>query len=232
MFEGPGIRALLADGIRSTDFRIVRPDGEVRWISAQAVVEEGEDAEPIAVNGILQDVTERKNAEERRVGRLEQAANADRLTGLLNIRGFDLVAERIVAQAERAKHSIGLIFCDVDGLKTINDEFGHLEGDRVLQDVAGVLESTLRSADAIARVGGDEFAVLATGDEIENVAYLRDRLQSGFEHFNRTSERPYQLRVSCGAASCEPGVHCRLEELRAVADAQMYAEKRRRGGTR
>ena len=229
LFEGPGTRTLLADGIRATDFRIVRPDGAVRWISLQAVVETGEDAEPIAVNGILQDVTVRKNLEEIRERRLEQDANTDRLTGLLNLRGFGLVAELALAQAERTGHGVGLLFCDIDGLKNINDELGHLEGDRALRDTAGVLDSTLRSADAIARVGGDEFVVLAIGDEIENVAHLRTRLQSGFELFNERSDRPYRLRVSCGSASSEPGAPSGLEELRARADAEMYAEKLRHG---
>ena len=233
LFEGPSVRALLSDGIRSTDFRIVRPDGTVRWVSTEGRVELGEDAEPIAINGILQDVTERKNSEELRIERFVEDANADSLTGLLNLRGFGLVAEQSIAIAERAGQSIGLLFCDFDGLKTINDTLGHLEGDRALKDTASVLESTLRSADAIARIGGDEFVVLAVGSGDEDMAYLNERLQSGFKLFNSTNDRPYQLSVSVGAASSEPGVACRLDDLRMAADSNMYAEKRRRlGGVR
>ena len=230
LFGYSRIRELLADGIRATDFRIVRPDGAVRWISAQGEVERGADGEPIAVSGILQDVTGRKDREESRARRVEQTANIDELTGLLNLRGFDIVADQAIAQAKRAKQGVGLLFCDIDGLKTINDELGHLEGDRALKDTATVLTSTLRSADAVARVGGDEFAVLAIGDDTEDVAYLRDRLQTGFELFNSTNERPYDLRVSTGGALCQAGEACRLDELRRLADSQMYGEKRRRQG--
>ena len=230
LFEGPRVRTLLAEGIRSTDFRIVLPDGTVRWVSTQGVLELGDDAEPIAINGILQDVTERRSAEEERMEHSEHDANSDRLTGLLNLRGFDLVAEQAIAQAERAGQSVGLLFCDLDGLKTINDSLGHPEGDRALRDVATVMESTLRSADAIARIGGDEFVVLAIGNGTEDVAYLKERLQSGFDLFSRANERPYRLSVSIGTASREPGSLCRLEELRATADSNMYAEKLKRRG--
>jgi diguanylate cyclase (GGDEF)-like protein/PAS domain S-box-containing protein len=211
------------------DFRIVRPNGDTRWICAHGQSEEGEAGGPALVAGILHDVTESKQDEQLRVEGLEQVANVDRLTGLHNLRGFDLVAEQAIAQAERAKQGIGLIFCDMDGLKSINDAFGHAQGDRALQDATSILKFTLRNADAIARIGGDEFVVLAVGGDSQSVLSLNERLQEGFEFFNSTNERPYQLSMSAGTAWCEPGGPCSLEALKVTADAEMYVEKTRRG---
>jgi len=171
---------------------------------------------------------ERKHAEKERFEDLEEVANVDRLTGLHNRRGFDLVGEQAIAQAQRANQGIGLIFCDMDDLKTINDEFGHSQGDRALVDAASILRLTLRSADAMARIGGDEFVVLAIGDGSESLVHLNERLQQGFEFFNETNKRPYRLSMSSGTAWCQPGTPCRLEELRSAADSNMYAEKVRR----
>jgi len=232
VFEGWELAVSGADGSRRSDFRIVRPDGEVRWVCAHGALEVGEDGEPVAISGVLHDVTESRHAEEARVTDLERAANSDLLTGLNNLRGFDLVAQQTITQAMRANQSVGMIFCDVDDLKSINDELGHAEGDRALVDATSILRFTLRSADVIARVGGDEFVVLTIGGDSAAVLQLSERLKAGFEFFNATNDRPYRLSMSSGTAWCAPGMPCRLEELKATADAGMYAEKLKRSRER
>jgi diguanylate cyclase (GGDEF)-like protein/PAS domain S-box-containing protein len=211
-----------------TEYRGLRADGSTFDIEVNAEPVRDAEGQPTSIVFVVRDTTERKHAEKGRFEDLEEVANADRLTGLHNRRGFDLVAEQAIAQAQRTNLGIGLIFCDMDGVKTINDEFGHAQGDRALQDAASILQFTLRSADAIARVGGDEFIVLAVGAESEAVLHLNERLQKEFELFNATNERPYRLSMSSGTAWCEPGTPCRLEELRAAADSNMYADKVRR----
>ena len=222
------LQELWADGARDVDFRVMRADGELRWVSARGALELGDDGRPVAVTGVIQDVTDRKLAENERVGRLEEAANIDRLTGLNNRRGFDLDVMHAMAQAERAGQSVGIIYCDVDGLKAINDQFGHAQGDRALQDAASILKFTLRSADAVARVGGDEFLVLTIGGGADSIVRLNERLQEGLDFFNATNDRPYQLSMSSGTAWCSEEAACRLDDLQSEADAAMYAEKLRR----
>ena len=229
-FDGWELAVSGAEGSRRSDFRIVRPDGEVRWVCAHGSLEVSEDGEPIAIAGILHDVTESRHAEEERTIDLERVANCDSLTGLYNLRGFDLVAGQTIAQARRSKQSIGLIFCDVDDLKSINDELGHAEGDRALVDATSILQSTLRNADVIARMGGDEFVVLTVDGGHDALRQLDQRLQEGFELFNASQDRPYRLSMSSGTAWCAPGDFCGLKELKATADREMYASKLHRAG--
>ena len=215
-----------------TEYRGLRPDGSTFDIEVNAEPMRDAEGQPTNLVFVVRDITERKHAEKGRFEDLEEVANVDRLTGLHNRRGFDLVGEQAIAQAQRANQGIGLIFCDMDDLKTINDEFGHSQGDRALVDAASILRLTLRSADAMARIGGDEFVVLAIGDGSESLVHLNERLQQGFEFFNKTDKRPYRLSMSSGTAWCQPGTPCRLEELRSAADSNMYAEKVRRSRSR
>jgi diguanylate cyclase (GGDEF)-like protein/PAS domain S-box-containing protein len=212
----------------SLDFRILRPDSEERWVCMHGELQVDEAGVPVAVAGIVQDITGRKQAEEIRVVNLEEAANVDRLTGLKNRRGFDLAADQAVAQALRAGQGIGLMYFDVDGMKAINDEFGHAQGDRALQDLASIMRFTLRSADAVARIGGDEFVVLTVGGEQEALDRLAQRLDEGLDFFNATNDRPYRLSASCGKTWCPAVEPCDLKEQMALADTRMYEEKQRR----
>ena len=229
-FDGWELAVSGAEGSRRSDFRIVRPDGEVRWVCAHGSLEVSDDGEPVAIAGILHDVTESRHAEEQRTSELEQVANCDSLTGLYNLRGFELVAGQTIAQARRSKQSIGLIFCDVDDLKSINDELGHAQGDGALVDATSILRSTLRDADVIARMGGDEFVVLTVDGGHDALHQLNQRLQEGFELFNATEDRPYRLSMSSGTAWCAPDEFCGLEALKATADREMYASKLHRAG--
>ena len=232
-FEHVTLESLVAEKAQFIDFRIVRPDGEARWIGAQGALEIDENNGPVVMTGVILDITDRKLAEDERIGRFEQVANIDTLTGLNNRRGFDVLAAQAIALAERADQGVGLIFCDMDGLKEINDEYGHAQGDQALRDVAAILKSTLRTADAIARIGGDEFIILAVDGRREAIAHLDERVQESITAFNATQARPYTISLSSGTAWCDSGVDCQLEAIKAVADTAMYAEKlKRRGGAR
>jgi two-component system, cell cycle response regulator len=155
----------------------------------------------------------------------------DDLTGLYNRRGFYSIASQYLKLAERARREMLLFFADLDGLKQINDSFGHQEGDRALQTIAEVLRETFRSSDIISRVGGDEFMVLAIEASNEGIASIASRLVENIQKHN--NQRPdYQLSLSFGLALYDYEDQMDLEELISHADRALYqqkSEKRRAG---
>jgi diguanylate cyclase (GGDEF)-like protein len=166
---------------------------------------------------------ERVRAEER----LRQLSLTDDLTGLYNRRGFLALAEQQTRVARREKKSILVISADLDGLKAINDSFGHKEGDAAIAETARILRESFRNADLVARVGGDEFAILLTGGEAEfDKEKLGARLQATVEKHNVDTDRPYKLSVSAGYAYLESSGTDALEEWLHRADTMMYEQKR------
>ncbi|GAA2772576.1 sensor domain-containing diguanylate cyclase [Mycolicibacterium pallens] len=151
----------------------------------------------------------------------------DELTGLNNRRGFYLRTEAALQAAHRQGSTCVLVFLDVDGLKTVNDEQGHDIGDGLLADVAAVLQSTLRQSDVLARVGGDEFCAFIIDPDC-NTVRLRERICEGFDRFNDAHDRPYTLSASIGMVQVP--VHTAetetVDELLARADELMYEEKK------
>jgi diguanylate cyclase (GGDEF)-like protein len=158
---------------------------------------------------------------------LQQQSLVDELTGLLNRRGFLSLAQGQIKIAERERWGLMLLFADLDRLKRINDQLGHLEGDRALKAIAQVLTSTFRASDLVARLGGDEFVVLAFQAPAESVLGITSRLQENLESFIAQGKR-LPLSLSCGVALCEPGNQVDLEELIALADEDLYQQKRRK----
>jgi len=158
---------------------------------------------------------------------LSNLAIKDELTGLYNRRGFLALAERQLKLARRSGRSLLLFFIDVDGLKGINDVYGHNEGDAALKCTAEALETTFRDSDVIARFGGDEFAVLAIEATGQSEAAIRERLT---EYLNSTKPQDfdYKFSVSLGAARFDPWNPTSIRELIAEADGAMYERKRRR----
>ncbi len=152
----------------------------------------------------------------------------DELTGLYNRRGFFDVATQQLALAERSGAPAVLFFADLDGMKPINDQLGHEEGDRALVDTANLWRRVFRGTDVVARLGGDEFVLFAVGIDQAAALELRERVSREIEAFNALGSRPYRLSVSLGAAFFDPAQPRSLEALVAAADASMYEHKKRR----
>jgi len=151
----------------------------------------------------------------------------DELTGLRNRRGFFLFAEQARRLAMRAGKQAAIVYADVDGLKAVNDRFGHVAGDALLRNFAGVLTSTFRESDVVARVGGDEFCVF--GAELDlNPDVLLTRLEYNIARFNAEQPGPFPLAASAGVWRCPFKSEEPLEELIARADEAMYARKHAR----
>jgi diguanylate cyclase (GGDEF)-like protein len=162
---------------------------------------------------------------------LREASVTDSLTGLLNRRGFSLLAEKEIKAATRAKRELLLFFVDLNGMKTINDVLGHAVGDEALAETAKLLRSVFREADVIARLGGDEFVVLATDAVSSAAPAIASRIESAVNQRN-ASASAFELSLSVGVALFEPAAPCTLDQLLSQADARMYAEKQLRGRAR
>ena len=161
---------------------------------------------------------------------LRTLALFDDLTGLYNHRGFRLLAEQHLKLITRSGGRILIVCIDLDGLKYINDNFGHQEGNRALAEAAEILKSCFRHSDVIGRLGGDEFAVLVTNVEDSSLEIIRTRLLRKLKVLNSAAERRYELCLSVGIliADSSDASLGNLVELLARADALMYEEKRKK----
>ncbi|HWX29815.1 MAG TPA: GGDEF domain-containing protein [Steroidobacteraceae bacterium] len=157
---------------------------------------------------------------------LLQMALRDDLTGLHNRRGFIALATRQLRWARDTGQHMAMFFADLDGLKSINDHFGHAEGDRAISLAAACIKETFRKFDVTARLSGDEFVALISEVPGRSVEAISQRLQRNLAD-RPGAERPYTLSLSVGVAHFDPDKPVTLQELMRRADAALYRHKRR-----
>jgi two-component system, cell cycle response regulator len=164
---------------------------------------------------------------EKQAEELEALSLRDGLTGLYNRRGFMTLADHQTKLALRTLNPLFIIFADLDGLKTINDTYGHDMGDQAILATAQILQTAYRQSDLVARLGGDEFVVLhycSSGDCADTIMErLRDQLRTYNSNFHG---QPFKLSLSVGFAWFDPRYPSPLEELLREADEMMYARKK------
>ena len=153
--------------------------------------------------------------------------HVDELTGIANRRGFTTVAKHLLPLCARNNLNVELLFFDLDGFKQLNDKFGHEAGDQALKLFAVTLLKSFRSADVVARMGGDEFAVIMAGEQVSSERPL-ETLQ---EHIDsKQTKLAKKLQWSVGRIKYDKALHASVEELLADADKEMYANKFRKSG--
>jgi diguanylate cyclase (GGDEF)-like protein len=162
---------------------------------------------------------------------LGNLALKDDLTGFCNRRGFQTLAERQLKLGRRSGREMLLFFIDVDGLKQINDSFGHAEGDRALKRTAEILKNTFRDSDIIARLGGDEFAVLAIEARDHSEAKIMARLRKYLKIAN-AGQTKHTISLSVGVARFHHSNPTSIRKLLVRADQAMYGQKRGRSSSR
>jgi diguanylate cyclase (GGDEF)-like protein/PAS domain S-box-containing protein len=204
--------------------RYIHKLGHDVWVSSSASLVRDAQSNPLHFIFQIQDITERKRAE----AAIQTLSLADELTGLYNRRGFVAFCEQHVSSVHRTNKGLAIVYADLDGLKQINDSFGHKEGDRALTKTAELLKETFRSSDVLGRWGGDEFTVLAALDPEGSVESLVSRLEKKFESYNALNHVPYKLSLSIGVAELRSDGTQSMEDLMARADAAMYENKRRK----
>jgi diguanylate cyclase (GGDEF)-like protein len=161
----------------------------------------------------------------RQADRLAELSETDALTGLANARRLFHRLETELARSRRYREPLALLLVDLDGLKLINDRFGHHAGDQAIRRLADVIRSQLRETDVAARWGGDEFAVLAPSTSRNAAIALAERIRALIPQ----ERSPWHLSGSLGVAAIDPRSDERLVDsatLMRAADAAMYEAKR------
>lgn len=202
--------------VKTIENRVVMPNGDIRWLSWTHRAIYDDDNSLIDYQSVGRDITERKIAEDR----LRFLSRHDPLTGLFNRLYFE-EQMKYVEQANVAP--VGLIMCDVDGLKLVNDTLGHDEGDELLKSVANVISKCFRKDDIVARVGGDEFAILLPNAGRNMLEKAINRIRENVFNYNQVSPR-VPLSISIGSA-VRYDLKTTLLELFQEADNNMYREK-------
>jgi diguanylate cyclase (GGDEF)-like protein len=191
------------------------------WLSAPYAAALSASVISIALFALVILMAGRINALERD---LRDMSLTDELTGVLNRRGFNLLGEQAVLQAQRDQSALTVLFFDLDGLKQVNDSFGHEAGSQFLVEIATLLRSTFRGSDIVARIGGDEFAVVIHDNGV-NAKIAMARMDESAAAMNQGADRRYPISYSVGEASSDLTIDESFEQLVSRADAMMYKQK-------
>ncbi|WP_228016641.1 EAL domain-containing protein [Synechocystis sp. LEGE 06083] len=216
------LQLLMEKGQTELEYRIVQPGGKERWLFRRSQLVQDAQHQPLRIDGIDSDITERKSAVEK----LHYNANHDSLTNLPNRLMFlDRLGHALQRNLRRQDLRFAVLFLDLDGFKIINDSLGHTCGDLLLQGIAHRLRQCLRPEDTLARLGGDEFTML-----IENITCPEDVIAVA-QRIHQELQRPFNLdgqeiftNTSIGIALNHPHYGHPQDILR-DADTAMYRAK-------
>lgn len=193
--------------------------GQQWWTISARATDDTTDTDNIAMRGVIEDITAQKNAE----AKVSYMAHFDGLTDLPNRRLFTETLNRTVHRAQ-PDDEIALIFFDLDHFKAINDTLGHPIGDKLLQMIARRLETLAKPGDLLARIGGDEFALLLTGSRAHEVAALADAIVEQVGEPFMVDDHNVITGVSVGVAAWSPDM-ADANQLLKYADLALYSAK-------
>jgi diguanylate cyclase (GGDEF)-like protein/PAS domain S-box-containing protein len=200
-----------------------KKNGDFYWVHAYVSPIFDEQEKITGYTAIREDITNKKRAEELSV--------TDELTSLFNRRQFNNLMPQELARAERERRTFALMIIDVDYFKPYNDNYGHQQGDMVLQQIAGVFKDTLRRAgDFVFRIGGEEFAVIATVDAAEDACAIAETLRRsvedlGLEHSHNQASSCVTVSIGLKTLHCSGGQPAEMELIYRLADDALYQAK-------
>lgn len=196
------------------EYKICRKDGQCIWVLEQGIGIYDEQGKCIAIEGFISDINDRKNLEEN----LNYLSYKDYLTGLYNRR---YIEDQLIRLDNSRKLPISIIMGDINGLKFINDSFGHEYGDELIKNVANILRDSLRGYELVARLGGDEFLVVLEDTTNKNTKDVIERIQ---ENIKRSDYYKMGLSVSFGCSTKTSNSE-KLSEIVKEAEDTMYKQK-------
>jgi diguanylate cyclase (GGDEF)-like protein/PAS domain S-box-containing protein len=211
----------MRDGNLDLEYRILRPDGTARWVHARGFPVIDADGTAYRVVGTIEDITERKELQER----LIHQANFDTLTQLPNRALCYDRLKQALGQAQRRIWNAGVLFLDLDRFKVVNDTLGHVFGDQLLQEVAKRLATCVRAGDTVGRLGGDEFViVLPEIAHSHDAAVVAQKVLAELARPFGLGEHEVFVTASVGIATY-PGDGTETDSLLKNADAAMFSAK-------
>lgn len=209
---------------KNTDFSVVfevrhrHKDGHYLWIEDYIIPEFDKDTgELIAVEGMSRDITERKSLE-RKLQELEKLSYQDALTGLNNRAYMNKQLQNLI---DKDNTPIGVVICDLDNLKLINDNFGHSEGDAMIVSTSAFFRSYFSKDFSIIRTGGDEFTILLPDVSAEECDRIYSKMDIALEEYNRNNKFKVQFSSGCAYSTSSKNIL----ELLGQADKNMYRNK-------
>ncbi|HAC65850.1 MAG TPA: diguanylate cyclase [Cyanothece sp. UBA12306] len=218
------LQLLYDRGSTELNYRIVRPDGEIRWLYSRSRLVYDSQGNPLRIDGINSDITETKKAEEQ----LQYNATHDNLTQLPNRLLFMDRLEHALERRNRYPESLFAgLFLDLDEFKVVNDSLGHAMGDELLEEIARRLQKSLRSDDTLARLGGDEFTIL-----LEEIRDVKDAIKIA-KRIHQDLSLPFSLQGQEVFTNTSIGIALSNEEYQEAAeilrdaDTAMYRAKAR-----
>lgn len=210
----------------------VAKDLKKAWLDERTTLSEQDIIERHAERNAVIDLMLRAAVEElleRRARAMAQAAQLDSLTGLLNRAAFDDHLRSEMTRAKRYQRQFSLVLLDIDCLKPVNDEYGHLAGDEVLKNVGRILHTSLRRSDVVFRYGGDEFAAICPETSGAMIDLVFRRVERKIQDWAGESRFARQIGVSWGLSSYpdqERGSEVEETELIRIADERLYLCKK------
>ncbi|MDE7017858.1 MAG: GGDEF domain-containing protein [Lachnospiraceae bacterium] len=179
----------------------------------------------MSLNNALETVR-RQDTMSAMLGRLSRMWLYDELTGVNNRAGFNRFSSRIIEEARRRDLPVAVIFADMDGLKKVNDMYGHEEGDAYIKAMANILEHNRRHGELLSRYGGDEFIIVVCGYFEEEIKEYINKIYQEIKCYNERFPRAYKLDASIGYCVETDASKVSLEKLVELADQNMYEVKR------
>jgi diguanylate cyclase (GGDEF)-like protein/PAS domain S-box-containing protein len=201
-------------------YRLRSKDGTYHWVDAEGRVAVNSEGRRISIVS-----TRMVDSEVAALEALQELAQHDELTGLVNRHEVFRQIERSISGPARTGTRLAMLFCDLDGFKDVNDRLGHIAGDELLRAVARRLQRAVRSGDVVARIGGDELLVVLNGvRDLDDAVSIAEKLRAEVRRPTPVSGGMVTVSASVGVAMAEAGEG--IDDIVARADAAMYDAKR------